>query len=67
MADIKFRVSGLKLSGFVKSLIGVSIETTRQRLPSRIGSAFIADKKQNNVKNNKNLTDILFLELSKSN
>jgi hypothetical protein len=36
-------------------------------LPSRIGSAFIADKKQNNVKNNKNLTDILFLELSKSN
>lgn len=67
MADIKFRVSGLKLSGLVKSLIGVSIETTKQRLPSRIGSAFIDDKKQTNVKNNKNLTDILFLELSKSN
>ena len=67
MADIKFRVSGLKLSGLVKSLSGLSIVTTRQRLPSRIGSAFIADKKQNNVKNNKNLTDILFLELSKSN
>ena len=50
MADIKFRVSGLKLSGLVKSLSGLSIVTTRQRLPSRIGSAFIADKQQNIVK-----------------